>query len=135
MVNFFCIKMQYQAVNFLIFLFFCINYMKTSKFRPHLVPKILDGTKTSTWRLFDDKDFHEGDLLELINKENLEVFAKAKIVSVEEKELGELTDEDWVGHDKFESDEEMYSIFSKYYGKEVTPKDKIKIVVFELINN
>jgi hypothetical protein len=109
--------------------------MKTSKFRPHLVPKILDGTKTSTWRLFDDKDFHEGDLLELINKENLEVFAKAKIVSVEEKELGELTDEDWVGHDKFESDEEMYSIFSKYYGKEVTPKDKIKIVVFELINN
>jgi hypothetical protein len=107
--------------------------MKTSKFRPHLVPKILDGTKTSTWRLFDDKDFQEGDLLELINKETLEVFAKAKIVSVGEKALGNLTNEDWVGHDKFESNEEMYSIFSKYYSKKITPKDKVKIIVFELI--
>ena len=107
--------------------------MKTSKFRPHLVPKILNGTKTSTWRLFDDKDFQEGDLLELINKETLEVFAKAKIVSVKEKALGDLTDENWEGHDKFNSDEEMYSIFSKYYNKKITPNDKVKIIIFELV--
>lgn len=107
--------------------------MKTSKFRPHLVPKILDGTKTSTWRLFDDKNFQEGDLIELVNKETLEPFAKAKIVSVKEKALGDLTDEDWKGHEKFASDEEMYLTYSKYYSKTITPKDKVKIIGFELV--
>jgi hypothetical protein len=34
--------------------------MKTLKFKPHLVEQILTGTKTSTWRLFDDKNIMGG---------------------------------------------------------------------------
>ena len=40
--------------------------MKTLKFTTQLVEKILSGEKTSTWRLFDDKDFKNGDNLAFI---------------------------------------------------------------------
>jgi len=43
--------------------------MKTLKFTPHLVEQILAGTKTSTWRLFDDKNIMGGDLPNFFNKE------------------------------------------------------------------
>jgi len=39
--------------------------MKTVKFRDYLVPLVLSGGKTSTWRLFDDKDLSVGDEIEL----------------------------------------------------------------------
>ena len=31
--------------------------MKILKFAPKLVPLVLSGEKTSTWRMFDEKDF------------------------------------------------------------------------------
>jgi len=34
--------------------------MKTLKFAPDLCAQILAGTKTSTWRLFDDKNLMGG---------------------------------------------------------------------------
>ena len=43
--------------------------MKTLKFASHLVQKILSGEKTSTWRLFDDKDLQVGDGLIFVNKD------------------------------------------------------------------
>lgn len=45
---------------------------------PHLVPLVLSGEKTSTWRLFDDKDLQKDDDLLLINKATGDEFAKAK---------------------------------------------------------
>ena len=59
------------------------NY-KTLKFDSNLVPKILSGDKTSTWRLFDDKDLKVGDNLILIEKETGKEFAKAVITEVED---------------------------------------------------
>lgn len=53
--------------------------MKTLKFTSHLSEKILKGDKTSTWRLFDDKDLKEEDELIFINKETNEEFGTAKI--------------------------------------------------------
>ncbi len=44
--------------------------MKTLKFAPELCEQIITGTKTSTWRLFDDKDLTVGDELQFINKES-----------------------------------------------------------------
>jgi hypothetical protein len=41
--------------------------MKKLKFRHHLVKEIVTGSKTVTWRLFDDKDLQVGDELELID--------------------------------------------------------------------
>lgn len=105
--------------------------MKTLKFKPHLVDKILKGEKTSTWRLFDDKDLQIGDELEFINKETLKPFGYAKITSLKVKTLGTLTDEDWIGHEKFPSEEDMYIEYKKYYGDNVNKNTEVKIIIFE----
>lgn len=104
--------------------------MKTLKFAPHLVPKILSGEKTSTWRLFDDKDLQEGDKLVFLNKETGEQFGSAVITTLYTKTLGTLTDADWEGHERFPSEEEMYSTYRKYYGNKVDETSEVKILSF-----
>lgn len=104
--------------------------MKTLKFMPHLAEMILDGEKTSTWRLFDDKDLSEGDELSLVNKETGKEFAKAVIIKVEEKKLKDLKDEDYDGHEKFESTEKMYETYRTYYGDKVGPDTIVKMIDF-----
>ena len=76
--------------------------MKPLKFAENLVPLILSGEKTSTWRLFDEKDLKTGDRLIFINQANGKEFAKAEIVSIVKKILGEIKDSDFAGHEKFE---------------------------------
>ena len=56
--------------------------MKTLKFTSPLAKMILDGSKTTTWRLFDDKDLQSGDKLDLQNCETGEDFAKAEILEI-----------------------------------------------------
>ena len=107
--------------------------MKSLKFRPYLVQLILDRVKNTTWRLFDDKDIKEGDELLLFNWETLEEFAKAKVVSVKEKRFNELTEEDWQGHEKFESKNEMFMEYSKYYKQRIDENTKLKIIKFRLV--
>ena len=106
--------------------------IKIIKFRKRLVKQILKKEKTSTWRLFDDKNFSEGDNISLVEWENGKEFAIAKIEKVIEKRFDELKFNDFVGHEKFKSDKEMYRTFSKYYKKEVGPKTKVKIIQFKL---
>ncbi len=107
--------------------------MKTVKFSPHLVPLVLSGEKTSTWRLFDDKDLKKGDELSLVNKESGQEFARAVIIETEEKRLADLTDDDFVGHEKFESEEKMYEAYRGYYGNNVTPESIVKMIDFKLL--
>lgn len=108
--------------------------MKTKliKFVPHLIPLVLSGEKTSTWRLFDDKDLLVGDNLILINKATGEEFAKARIVKVNEKSLGELTNDDFDGHEKFESPEIMLDTYRGYYGEKVDVNSVVKMIDFIL---
>lgn len=105
--------------------------MKTLKFAPHLVSKILSGEKTSTWRLFDDKDLSLGDDLLFVNAETMSVFGTAKITSVRTKTLGTLNDSDWEGHDRYASEEEMYASYRNYYGDRVTPDSEVKMITFD----
>ncbi len=105
--------------------------MKTLKFTPELQAQILSGTKTTTWRLFDDKNLQESDELIFLNKENLERFGTAKITKLRVRTLGTLDDKDWEGHERFNSDEEMYTTFKKYYGDKVTPDTEVKIIYFD----
>lgn len=104
--------------------------MKTLKFTPQLVKEIISGEKTSTWRLFDDKDLQKGDELIFINKETGKEFGRATITSIVIKTLGSLADEDWVGHEKYSSDEEMYTTYRKYYGDKVDENSEVKILTF-----
>ncbi|MEK6959665.1 MAG: ASCH domain-containing protein [Nanoarchaeota archaeon] len=107
--------------------------MKSMKFRQTLIQLILDGKKRTTWRLFDDKNLAAGDIVSFIVWETKEEAAKARLIDVQEKTFMELTESDWEGHDRFQSDEEMYSTFSKYYGRDVSKDSHVKIIRFELM--
>ena len=109
--------------------------MKTLKFKPNLAKQILSGEKTLTWKLFDDKDLQIGDRLNFIDQETGENFAKAEIANVIEKTLEEVTENDYEGHEKYKSDEEMLKTYKKYYGDKVTLDTPLKIIKFKLIEN
>lgn len=107
--------------------------MKSLKFRKYLSELILKGEKTTTWRIFDDKDIQVDDELSCLVWETKEEFAKAKVVFVREVPFKDLTQEDLEGHEKFSSDKEMYETYSKYYNQEVTENTIVKIIKFKLI--
>ncbi|MFT5849390.1 MAG: hypothetical protein ACI9H6_000197 [Patiriisocius sp.] len=90
--------------------------MKTLKFKPNLCEEILKGSKTSTWRIFDDKDLQINDELEFVNKETLKVFGTAVITSLYNKTFRTLVDSDWEGHERFDTEEEMCKTYRTYYG-------------------
>jgi len=106
--------------------------MKTLKFRETLSKLILAGEKDTTWRLFDDKNLMAGDAVSLITWETKQEFARAKIISIRETTLGELSAEDWEGHERFSSEEEMYTTYSRYYNRLVTKDTLVKVIRFEL---
>lgn len=104
--------------------------MKTLKFTSELCTLILTGQKTSTWRLFDDKDLQLGDSLTFINKETGESFGTAVISKLVVKTLGTLEDADWTGHERFASEDAMYAAYRTYYGDKVTPDTEVKLLSF-----
>ena len=63
----------------------------------------------------------------------LEEFATAKLVRITSKKMGEISDEDFEGHEKFASKEELYRTYSGYYGKPITPESSVKIIRFKLL--
>lgn len=107
--------------------------MKQIKFANDLVSKILNGSKTATWRLFDDKDLQTGDQLEFLNRESGEMFARAEITSVQEKSLGEITESDFSGHETFSDREKMLETYRGYYGPEVGWETMVKMIHFKLL--
>ena len=107
--------------------------MKTIKFKHSLVKLILDGSKTTTWRLFDDKDIEVSDKLEFVEKESGKKFAKAEVVEVKEKKLREVEVADFEGHESYENEEEMLRQYRIYYGDKVTGETVVKIIRFELL--
>lgn len=107
--------------------------MKTLKFRNELTKLIISGKKNTTWRLFDDKNLSAGDEVSLLIWESSKEFAKIKVLSVRETTFGELTKEDWQGHETYESDEKMYEVFSSYYNRPVTSESPVKVLLFELL--
>lgn len=108
--------------------------MKILKFAPKLVPLVLSGEKTCTWRMFDEKDFTVGDEVSFVGggKE----FAKGLITTSREKRLGDITSEDEIndGHERFSSAEERLETYRGYYGDRVTSDTLVKILKFELVS-
>jgi isopentenyl-diphosphate delta-isomerase len=104
--------------------------MKTLKFKQDLVKLIESGEKTTTFRLFDDKDLEVGDTVDLFVDETGYQFGVMTIIEVIQKTLNALEESDWKGHERYGDEEEMYSQFQKFYGAEVGPATEIKIVRF-----
>ena len=97
---------------------------KILRFEEKLVHLVLSGKKTSTWRLFDDKNLGIGDELILQNKDTKENFAKATITGVK--------DSDFAGHETYANTDEMYKAYRSYYGDNVGPSSVIKMIDFRL---
>ena len=93
--------------------------MKTLKFKDFKAKWIIEGSKTATMRLFDDKDLRAGDDLELVNSDSGSTFAKAIITEIINKELADVDDIDLDGHEKWNNKEEMLESLQKYYGDRV----------------
>lgn len=109
--------------------------MKVIKFADNLVPLILSGEKTSTWRLFDDKDLQMGDEFEFVNKQTGETFASAVATDVRLKRVSEIDETDFAdGHERYESLEDLVKTFQTYYGDQVDENTEVKIVKFKLIS-
>ncbi|MBP6879604.1 MAG: ASCH domain-containing protein [Candidatus Pacebacteria bacterium] len=106
--------------------------MKTLKFKENLIPKILDGSKKVTWRIFDDKDLSFGDILSFLNSETGEAFANVEIIGVQEKKIGELTQED-LKLNNYKDIPQVIDSHKVYYGDNLSVDTPIKIVFFKII--
>jgi len=101
-------------------------------FAPNLVPLILDGTKTLTYRIGDKYDFLKiGDEIDVRDSSNDKVFAKVKIIEKDYTTFADLPI-DRVGHEVYSSKQEQRDTFEKYYS-EVKDEDKILVLGFSVM--
>lgn len=95
------------------------------------------GAIHSTWRLYDDKDLSVNDAVVLIDKVEPErpqtwrVIGRGRINKVIEKRMGDITEEDYEGHDPHESPEARLQAYKGYYGEQVTWDTPVKMVYFD----
>lgn len=115
--------------------------MKALKFDHKFAGPIRDGNKTTTWRMFDDKDIAVNDVVDLIDKvdpakpQTWQSVGKARVDSVIEKRLGDMTAEDMQQDDEFTSAEDMLVRFRKHYGAHVDMRTPIKVIQFTVLEN
>ncbi len=115
--------------------------MKKVNFFYPLPEKILSKEKYTTWRINDEKNLQVGEIFLCTNNEpkgsseypGKGEFAKAQIIWIKETTFGDLTNEDLEGHEKFNSNDEMYKTFSGYYNMNVLPETRVKIIKFKLL--
>ncbi len=110
--------------------------MKKLKFYLPLPDLILNRVKDTTLRVNDEKDLRVNDELSLCygdGPKREEEFAKARIIGVKETMFKDVTEEDKVGHEKYQSEEEMYKVYSEYYKTRIVPETRLKIIKFRLI--
>ena len=106
--------------------------MKALKFKHDFVKEILEYRKTTTWRLFDDKNLMAGDELELVDRDSNETFANAVITDIQEKKIRDLTEEELKNHD-YTNTEDVLTSHRGYYGDKVNLNTDVKMISFKLI--
>ncbi len=111
--------------------------MKKLKLEHEWARLVLAGEKTTTWRLFDDKDLSVNDQVELIDKvvpdrpETWQAIGTATITSVLEKRLGDVGAADTDGQEQYATPEQMLQTYQGYYGPNVGWDTLVKIIHFD----
>ncbi len=111
--------------------------MKKIKLDHDLAQAVLRGEKTSTWRLYDDKNLTVNDQVVLVDKVDPEraqtwpVIGSGRINKVVEKRVGDITADDYEGHNPYDSPEALLADLRKYYGKRVTWDTPVKMIHFD----
>jgi ribonuclease HI len=114
--------------------------MKALKLDHELAQQVVSGKKTSTWRLFDDKDLSVNDEVRFIDKvdparpETWQTVGTGRINAVIQKRLRDIEDVDYDGHERFSSLDEMVKTYQKYYGSDVNLDTPVKIIRFTFDN-
>ncbi len=112
--------------------------MKALKFSHDIATDIKEGKRSTTWRMYDDKDTHVGDRLELVDKidprdpSTWEHFAIATITQIVEKRLGSVEASDYELETDQMSPEDLLLTFQKYYGPQVTFDTPLRIMTFSV---
>lgn len=106
--------------------------MKQMKFGTSNVPLILDGSKTATWRMKDDKNLTAGDEVIFVDASSGEDFALASLTNIHITTITNMTVEDAVGNVGFTSKEELLEYMRQTYGEDVTVYTPLKIVRFHV---
>jgi uncharacterized protein YqfB (UPF0267 family) len=121
-------KVQRYLVNFLCRLITDENEIpKRISFNEKLIPKILEGKKTTTIR--EEKLCEVGELVTLKSKE---FYAIAKIVNIYSKKLGELSDGE-AHKDGFNNIEELKEFWRKELKKKWDEDRLVWIIEFQLL--
>lgn len=113
--------------------------MKTLKLQHDQANDIRNGTQTSTWLLYDDKNLAVNDEVELIdtvdpaNPESWKVIGAGRIDSIVEKRLGSTSADEYEGHGAFTSSEEVIAKYKLHYGSQVSADTPVKIIHFTFI--
>jgi len=111
--------------------------MKTLKFDHDLANLIAEGTKISTWRMFDDKDISVNDEVKIIDKvdpkdpQTWRIIGIAKVTEIVEKRLEDISEESLKADRAYSSKKEMLETYQSYYGKRVTGATPVKIIYFD----
>jgi len=112
---------------------------KQLKFQHQLALNILNGTKTTTFRFFDDKNISVGDQIEVIDKVEQDnpvswrVVGVMTVTEVREKRAGDVHGSDWDGHEQYDTIQDFIEIACSYYKQPITDETPIKIVRFSII--
>lgn len=106
--------------------------MKTLGFAPDLIPLVLDGSKTVTWRLFDDKNISVGNVLQCVHQYTRRPFAEIIVISVIVKKLKYINDTDRLGHENVGDFRDILNKYQKYYSVDLTGDEEVKIIRFKL---
>ncbi|HEU4914098.1 MAG TPA: reverse transcriptase-like protein [Candidatus Saccharimonadales bacterium] len=112
--------------------------MKTLKLDHSLAEMVRRGDKTSTWRIYDDKDIRVNDHIELLDKvkpgdpATWQIVGAARVDMIVEKRLGDVVAADFEGHEEFASRDEMLKTYQKYYGPQATFETPIKMIHFTM---
>ncbi|MFH0714161.1 MAG: ASCH domain-containing protein [Candidatus Diapherotrites archaeon] len=109
--------------------------MKVLGFNRSEVKSVLDGKKFTTWRIFRPyyQSVRKGMRIELAVSPALTVFAVARVLKARKTTFQNLNREDWKGHEKYASKNEMFRAFSRIYGVKIGPKTALKIIQFKVI--
>lgn len=113
--------------------------MKKLKLDHDQAQLVLSGRKTTTWRLFDDKDLRVDDEVLLVDKvvgndpNTWQAIGVATVDQVAERRLIDLSEEEVVRQGGYASKADMLRQYRIYYGPNVSWQTPVKAVSFHFV--
>lgn len=106
--------------------------MKALKFSPQQSRDIIAGKRTSSWRIFDEKDLQSGDEILILSDDSKEPIGSGSITKVRTKTLLQTSPEERKTQG-FTDEQEMLDTLRDQFGHKVDWDTEVKIVSFAFL--